>query len=157
MSCRVEFGLRLAFHQNQAQHERNSMRMLIGATNLAFCEPIFRHALSTIAYYAMVLARASNLTAWFLLDRCHCGALVRLFITCALRNRGPCWWCYLCARLQAFERQSTIAIRELACSSAIVASDLGVLIGSIVGLYIQACIYARQGIDGASALGVFCE
>jgi len=47
--------------------------------------------------------------------------------------------------------------RELACSSAIVASDLGVLIGSIVGLYIQACIYARQGIDGASASGAFCK
>ena len=55
--------------------------------------------------------------------------------------------------LSASQQSNT---RELACSSAIVASDLGVLIGSIAGLYIQACIYARQDIDGASVSGGFC-
>lgn len=47
--------------------------------------------------------------------------------------------------------------RELACAATSLAIDVGILIGSIAGLYIQACIYARQGIDGASASGGFCE
>ena len=47
--------------------------------------------------------------------------------------------------------------RELACAAASVAADFGILIGSVAGLFIQACIYTRQGIDGASVSGGFCE
>jgi battenin len=47
--------------------------------------------------------------------------------------------------------------RELACAAASVAADVGILIGSVAGLYIQACIYDRQGIDGASVTGGFCR
>jgi MFS family permease len=47
--------------------------------------------------------------------------------------------------------------RELACAATSLAIDVGILIGSIAGLYIQACIYARQDIEGASVSGGFCE
>jgi len=47
--------------------------------------------------------------------------------------------------------------RELAMSAASVASDLGILLGSAVGLFIQACIYEEQGIGGAEVSGSYCE
>ena len=49
------------------------------------------------------------------------------------------------------------ATRELACASASVSADVGILIGSVAGLYIQACIYDRQSIEGASVSGAFCD
>jgi len=46
--------------------------------------------------------------------------------------------------------------RELAMASASVSADVGVLLGSVSGLFIQACIFKRQGISGAEVDGSFC-
>ena len=47
--------------------------------------------------------------------------------------------------------------RELAMASASAAADLGVLGGSVLGLFIQACVYRKQGIAGAEVSGAFCD
>ena len=46
--------------------------------------------------------------------------------------------------------------RELAMAAASLAVDLGILFGSLGGLYVQACIYKVQGIQGAQVDGGFC-
>jgi predicted MFS family arabinose efflux permease len=47
--------------------------------------------------------------------------------------------------------------RELAMASASVSADIGILIGSVCGLFIQACIFERQGISGAEVDGSYCS
>ena len=40
-------------------------------------------------------------------------------------------------------------LREFALSSASVADSVGILVADISSLFIQSCIYERNGIDGA--------
>ncbi len=54
--------------------------------------------------------------------------------------------------MQGYSRINTdlpISLREFAISSASVADGLGILLADILSLFIQSCIYEKNGVEGA--------
>jgi len=43
----------------------------------------------------------------------------------------------------------TVSLREFALSAASVADSFGIVAADISGLFIQSCLYAKNGIEGA--------